>query len=341
MNARGDAPAASSGDGAAAHVPVMLAEVLAALEVADGGTYVDATYGDGGFTRGILESADCTVIALDCDPEAAARARREAARWNRRLVVVEGRFGTMGALLPAHGFPAGTIGGVAMDLGISSLQLGDPVRGFSFAGDGPLDMRMRPEGTTAADVVNDIEEGELARLLRRLGGERHARRIAAAVAEARAKSPITRTRQLADLVAGVVPRERRNAPGAVAIHPATRTFQALRIHVNDEIGELRRGLAAAEDVLAPDGRLAVISFHSLEDREVKQFLTRRSDRAPRASRHAPPLPGGGRAPSFRLVRRNALRPGAAEVAANPRARSARLRWAIRTDAPAWGPGDAA
>lgn len=337
MTARDAAPATgSSAVRTPAHVPVMLAEVMAALAPTDGKTYVDATYGDGGVTREMLNSADCTVIAMDRDPEAAARARLESAQWNRRLTVVEGRFGEMDALLPAQGSPAGTVGGVVMDLGTSSLQLGDPARGFSFSADGPLDMRMSRQGPTAADVVNSMAEDEFADMLSRLGGERYARRIAGAVVIARARAPIERTKQLADLVTRVVPKERRTAPGAVPIHPATRTFQALRIYVNDEIGELRRGLAAAEGALAPDGRLVVVSFHSAEDREVKQFLARRSGRAPKASRHAPPSANDDRPPSFRLERRRAARPSAAEVAANPRARSARLRWAIRTDAPAWG-----
>jgi len=319
-----------------AHVPVMLAEVMAALAPTDRKIYVDATYGDGGYSRGILNSAECNVVALDRDPQAAARARQEAAEWNRRLIVVEGRFGEMDSLLRAQGFPSGAIGGVAMDLGASSLQLGDPARGFSFSVDGPLDMRMSRQGPTAADVVNSMAERNFAEMLSRLGGERYARRIAGVVAEARTRAPIGRTKQLADLVARVVPKERRTSRGAVSIHPATRTFQALRIYVNDEIGELRRGLAAAEGVLSPDGRLAVVSFHSVEDREVKQFLNRRSNRAPKASRHAPPAVNGSRPPSFRLERRTVARPSAAEVEVNPRARSARLRWAIRTDAPAWG-----
>ena len=331
--------AARESDGGArpvAHVPVLLAEVLEALSPAVGAVFADATYGDGGYARALLGAADCRVVALDRDPDAVQRATEEARLWGGRLTVVPGRFGDMGALLPAHGFPAGTLGGVAMDLGLSSLQLADSARGFSFRRDGPLDMRMTPEGLSAADVVNTLPEDELAGVLARLGGERFARRIARAVTEARGRAPIRRTRELADLVARTVPPERRTAPGAVAIHPATRTFQALRIYVNDELVELRRGLAAAELLLAPQGRLAVVSFHSLEDREVKRFLAARSGREPRASRHAPPPAGAEPEPSFRVPERSPRVPSAAEVAANPRARSAKLRWGVRTDAPAWG-----
>jgi 16S rRNA (cytosine1402-N4)-methyltransferase len=336
VTARDAAHDSDDGSRTDAHVPVLLAEVLEALATAAGEVFADATYGDGGYTRALLGAADCRVVALDRDPDAVQRASDEAKHWDGRLTVVPGRFGDMGALLPAHGFPAGTLGGVAMDLGLSSLQLGDPARGFSFRDDGPLDMRMTPEGPSAADVVNTLPEDELAGVLSRLGGERFARRIAGAMAEARGRAPIQRTHELADLVAHTVPPERRTAPGAVNIHPATRTFQALRIYVNDELVELRRGLAAAELLLAPHGRLAVVSFHSLEDREVKRFLTTRSGREPRPSRHAPPTGGAEREPSFRVPERPPRAPSAAEVAANPRARSAKLRWGVRTEAPAWG-----
>ena len=339
MTAQGDAADPGTGPGpdavgAMAHVPVMPAEVLDALGPRDGRTYVDATYGDGGITRALLAAARCTVWALDRDPYAAARARALAEQSEGRLAVIEGRFGDLDALLAAQGVEA--VDGVTFDLGVSSLQLNDATRGFSFRADGPLDMRMTPDGPNAADVVNSLPEGELACLLRDLGGERYARRVARAVAEARARVPIERTGDLAALVARVVPRERRTKAGAVAIHPATRTFQALRIVVNDELGELRRGLEAAEAVLAARGRLAVISFHSLEDREVKRFLDARSGRSPRGSRHAPPAQGEATAPTFVLPERGARRPSATEVWANPRARSAKLRWAERTAAPARG-----
>lgn len=317
-----------------AHVPVMLREVLDALAPRSGGAYVDATFGAGGYTSAILEAAQCRVFALDCDPQAVAEAERLRDRYGDRLRAVQGRFGDMERLLAGAGMQGAD--GIAFDLGMSSGQVDAADRGFSFRLDGPLDMRMDGDATSpsAADAVNTLSEEALARLLRELGEERAARRIARAIANARARAPLTRTSQLSDVVRGIV----RHQPGG--IDPATRTFQALRIYVNDELGELDRGLHAAERLLVPGGRLCVVSYHSLEDRAVKSFLRERSGDEPRPSRHAPQaaMPSAARdrpPPSFRLLRRGAVRPAAAEVAANPRARSARLRAAERTAAPPW------
>ena len=313
------------------HVPVLLDEVIAALAPREGALYVDATFGAGGTTRALLEAARCTVYAIDRDPDAAARAHALEARFGDRLEVIEGRFGELERLLGGHGVDA-VDGGVVFDLGVSSPQLEDAGRGFSFAADGPLDMRMERTGPTAADVVNSAGEAELADILRRYGEERSARRIAAAIVTARSRRPLTRTAELAAIVRAELPRSRRG------IDPATRSFQALRICVNDELGELGRGLAAAERVLAAGARLVVVSFHSLEDRLVKRFLAARARPAPRPSRHLPQLGSGdatAQAPSFRLLAKRAVRPSPAEVAANRRSRSARLRAAERTAAAPW------
>ncbi len=316
-----------------AHRPVMLTEVLAVLSPRNDGTYVDGTFGAGGYSRAILDAADCVVWAVDRDPDAIRRGETMAAGYAGRLRLIHGRFGELRALLRERG--VSLVDGVALDLGVSSPQLDEPARGFSFRADGPLDMRMEAAGASAADAVNELPEDELARIIRSFGEERHARRVARAIVAARRAAPITRTLALAEIVRGAVPKSRDG------IDPATRTFQALRIHVNDELGELDRGLAAAEAVLAPGGRLAVVAFHSLEDRRVKAFLRARAGLAPRASRHLPAAQEEGRAPTFRLLDGGLARPGEAEVAANPRARSARLRAAERTDAPAWNEGAAA
>ena len=319
-------PAAAGG-----HLPVLLREVIEALAPRDGGIYVDATFGAGGYARAILDAADCTVWGIDRDPEAIARADALVRRYEGRLRLVHGRFGDMRGLLGACGVDAAD--GVAFDFGVSSMQLDEAARGFSFRFDGPLDMRMEKRGPSAADLVNDLSERELADVIYQLGDERKARAIARAIVVARSAAPIERTLQLAELVRGAV--RARGPRGPEKIDPATRTFQALRIKVNDELGEIERGRAAAEALLAAGGRLAVVAFHSLEDRLVKEFLRTRSGRAPAGSRHLPPT-GDTRTPSFRLIDGGLVAPGAAEVAANPRARSARLRTAQRTDAPAWG-----
>ena len=310
----------------AGHIPVLLDAVLAALAPRDDAVYVDATFGGGGYSDALLKAAHCRVFGIDRDPDAVRRGRDVAEHYGERLRVLEGRFGDMAQLLaPVN---PGPIAGIALDLGLSSTQLDTPERGFSFRFDGPLDMRMSGAGQSAADLVASLSEPELAGVIGAFGEERFARRIARAINAARQRRPIQRTTELAEIVRAVVPQ---SEPGQ---DPATRTFQALRIAVNDELGELDRGLAAAEQLLAPGGRLAVVSFHSLEDRRVKEFLRRRSDMAPRASRHRP-VEAAALPPSFTLLTRRAVKPSAAEIAHNPRARAARLRSAARTAAPPW------
>jgi 16S rRNA (cytosine1402-N4)-methyltransferase len=301
---------------ASGHAPVLLREMLAALAVRDGGVYLDGTFGAGGYTRAILEAGAARVFAIDRDPAAVTRGRELATEWPN-FTMLEGRFADMAELLVVHRMRQ--LDGVVVDLGVSSMQLDEAARGFSFALDGPLDMRMSGAGITAAEVVNRADLDALTEILRRYGEEPAARRIAKAIVQRR---PLERTHELADLVASVV------GGRSGRIDPATRTFQALRIHVNDELGELQRALPAAEALLAPGGRLAVVAFHSLEDRIVKRFLAERSDTAPRPSRHQPIVaPSAG--PRWRLPSKRTLRPSPAEIAANPRARSARLRWAER------------
>ena len=307
------------------HIPVLLNEVVDALQPRDGGRYVDGTFGAGGYTTAMLDRAQCRVIALDRDPDAIAAGQVLAERYAPRLRLIEGRFGDMADLLSAEGVD--DVDGVTLDLGVSSMQLDEAERGFSFRLDGPLDMRMSTSGESAADLVARLSEAELAELIRSLGEERYARRVARAIVDARSEKPINRTGELADIVRRAVPSRE---PG---LDSATRTFQALRIAVNDELGELERGLAGVERLLMPGGRLAVVAFHSLEDARVKSFLRQRSGGAA-VSRHVPPPPGTP-APSFHLLHRRAVRPGTAEAQRNPRARSARLRAAERTAAPPW------
>ncbi len=311
---------------AAGHVPVMRDEVVAALAPRAGGVYVDCTFGEGGYARAILAAAECRVFAVDRDPRAIALARDLAAANDGRLEVMEGCFGDLEALLVARGVSG--VDGIAFDLGVSSAHLDEAERGFSFRADGPLDMRMGSSGETAADLVASLPEQELARILFEYGDERRARRVASAIVEARAAEPILRTGRLASIVRRVVPMSRDG------IDPATRTFQALRMAVNDEPGELLRGLAASERLLAPGGHLGIVAFHSFEDRVVKDFLRQRAGNLPGPSRHQPLAISGAarREPSFRLVERRPLVPTAAEIAANPRSRSARLRIAERTGA---------
>ncbi len=321
------APVGAVGDTIASgggHASVLLDEMLAALAPHDDAVYVDGTFGGGGYSEALLRAAHCRVVGIDRDPEAVRRGAAIAARHAGRLTVVEGRFGEMERLV-ALASP-GPIAGVALDVGVSSYQLDDAGRGFSFRLDGPLDMRMGRDGASAADLVADLPQDELAELIRALGEERFARRVARAIVAARGRRPIRRTGELADIVRQALPKRE---PG---IDPATRTFQALRIAVNDELGELDRGLAAAERMLMPGGRLAVVAFHSLEDARVKGFLQRRSGTAPRASRHLPPTAPPA-APSFALLSRRPIRPTPEEISRNPRARSARLRAAVRTAAP--------
>ncbi|MBY0511601.1 MAG: 16S rRNA (cytosine(1402)-N(4))-methyltransferase RsmH, partial [Rhodospirillaceae bacterium] len=261
------------------HIPVLLAEVIGALAPKKNGVYLDGTFGAGGYTTALLEAAPCVVWAIDRDPEALKRGDALMERFPGRLNLVQGRFGDMANLLAARGLTG--VDGVALDLGVSSMQIDDRTRGFSFLRDGPLDMRMEKSGRSAADVVNTLSEKELADIIFTYGEERHARRVARAIVEARRERPFSRTLRLADVIRAEV---RRAQDG---IDPATRTFQALRIYVNDELGELERGLLGAEKLLRPGGVLAVVSFHSLEDRIVKTFLKARSGSAIRPSRHTP------------------------------------------------------
>jgi 16S rRNA (cytosine1402-N4)-methyltransferase len=299
------------------HVPVMLAEVLEALAPRAGGQYLDATFGGGGYAAAILGTAACTLWAIDRDPDAIARGASLAARFPGRLHLLQGSFGNLLSLLSESGVKS--LDGVVLDLGVSSYQLDDPARGFSFRADGPLDMRMGRVGPTAADLVNTLPERELADVLFAFGEERRSRRIARAVVTARATAPIETTGRLASIIRSVVPTDRSG------IDPATRSFQALRIRVNDELGEIERALTQAAQLLAPGGRLVVVAFHSLEDRIVKRFMGEAAGRAPTPSRHDPRVLGTRAAARFRLLTPKALRPATAETSANPRARSARLR----------------
>lgn len=300
------------------HRPVLLNEVLAALQPADDELYIDATFGGGGYSRAILDAARCQVIGIDRDPDAVARGAALAAE-RPAFRMAEAPFGDMEAVLRAMGVTR--VDGVVFDLGVSSFQLDEADRGFSFQADGPLDMRMARSGPTAADLVNGLSEAELTRLLRDYGDEPQARAIARAIVARRRAAPITTTGALADVVARA--KGGRQGPR----DPATRTFQALRIAVNDELGELERGLVAAERLLRPGGRLVVVAFHSGEDALVKRFVNARGGRQAQPSRHLPPveLPDA----RWRWLKAGVVKPGAPEVAANPRARSARLRAAIR------------
>lgn len=321
------------------HAPVLLDEVITALEPASGQTYLDGTFGAGGYSRAILEAADCTLIAIDRDPDAIARGQNLQEIFGERLILVEGRFGDLDRIANENSFEM--VDGIALDLGVSSPQIDTPERGFSFRDDGPLDMRMEKSGRSAADVVNEESEKTLADIIYEYGDERRSRRIAKAIVTARANGAISRTSQLAEIVREVMPSPKPRRKGEKAgIDPATRTFQALRIFVNRELIELDRGLVAAERLLSPGGRLAVVSFHSLEDRRVKAFLRKRCGVIPRPSRHDPAgLSETLRPPSFKQVTRKAISAGEDETSRNPRARSAKLRVAVRTDAPAWGPDD--
>lgn len=312
------------------HIPVMRDEAVSHLALKPGGIYVDGTFGGGGYARAILEAEpEARLIGIDRDPAAEARAGALAAEFPGRLTFIPGCFGDLDRLCAQRGFPQ--VDGVVLDIGVSSFQIDQAERGFSFARSGPLDMRMGADGPSAADVVNGASEEELADIIYYYGEERAARKVANAIVRDRTEiGPITTTGQLAEIVRRVVRKSPKDQ-----IDPATRTFQGLRIHVNDELGELRRGLAAAETLLAPEGRLVVVTFHSLEDREVKAFLKARSS----GGGGGRLLPGetAGPAPSFTMVTRKALKPTAEECRANPRARSAKLRAAERTTAPGHGP----
>lgn len=304
----------------APHVPVLLRPLLEAVAPVSG-VWLDGTFGAGGYSRGLLAAGAAQVIGVDRDPSVFAMAETWAGEHGDRLRLVEGTFSDLDTIAGAP------LDGVVLDLGISSMQIDQPERGFSFQKDGPLDMRMSGQGPSAADLVNEAEEAELADIIYHYGEDRAARRIARAIVRARETAPIATTLELAKIVESCLPRQK---PGQS--HPATRSFQAIRIAVNDEFGQLIAGLEAAERALRPGGRLAVVTFHSLEDRVVKRFLQARSGGEPQGSRYAPVQAAAE--PAFRLLSRRAIGPDDEELAANPRARSAKLRVAERTAAPA-------
>jgi len=303
------------------HVPVLLSETLDALAVREGGLYLDGTFGAGGYSKALLERG-ARVVALDRDPTAIARGAALVAEFPERLRLVEARFGALDEV-------ARDLDGVALDIGVSSMQLDEAERGFSLRFDAPLDMRMEATGPTAADLLAGLSVEEMADVFYNYGEERASRRLARAIVNDRVTTPFVSTLQLAGLVARVAP-----APPQERTHPATRVFQALRIAVNDELGQLERGLKAAERALKVGGRLAVVSFHSLEDRIVKQFFALRGSKGRAVSRLLPgePVPQPA---SFRLFPGQPVAPSDTEIAANPRARSAKLRFAERLDAPAY------
>ncbi len=313
--------------GPARHIPVLLREAVAALGVHEGGAYLDGTFGAGGYSRAILAEGG-RVLALDRDPSAIAGGAELVTEAKGRLALVHGRFGALGEIADAEGFRR--LDGVVLDIGLSSMQVEEAARGFSFRHDAPLDMRMEGGGRSAADILAEEDEATIADILYYFGEERAARRIARAIVADRKATPFVTTRQLASLIERVAPAR----PGA-PIHPATRSFQGLRIAVNDELGELARGLAGAEDSLASGGKLVVVTFHSLEDRIVKQFFARRSGRGEAPGRR---LPGEkpAEAPSFIVPSRQPIIAGEAERLANPRARSAKLRFGVRSAAPPRG-----
>ncbi len=304
------------------HYPVMLPEVLSALMPQAGKTYVDGTFGNGGYSEACLKAADCTVIGLDRDPHVAARAEEMTETYSGRFRWIETAFSKMDQWdLPK-------VDGVVLDIGVSSMQLDQAERGFSFMRAGPLDMRMSQSGVSARDVVNAMSLKDMVRIFKIYGEEKRARRAAEAIIRAREVGAIATTDSLAHIIERALGRTGK-------IHPATRVFQALRIFVNDELGELYRGLCAAERVLAPQGRLIVVTFHSLEDRIVKQFLRSRSGEVSGGSRYRPEVVNEGPPASFQVTRRSTIKPSDKELSENPRSRSAKLRFAIRTQAPAF------
>ena len=334
MAGRGTRSGERGTKGAARHIPVLLDEVVASLRPADGEIFIDGTFGAGGYTSAILDAADTRVIAIDRDPDARAAGQAIVEKYAPRLTLLDGTFSDLDTLAAEAGAPL--VDGVVLDIGVSSMQIDEAERGFSFMTDGPLDMRMSRDGPSAADVIREAPEEVLADILYELGEERRSRSIARAIGRVRADTPITTTRQLADIVFRTLGRPRGDDH-----HPATRTFQALRIYVNDELGQLVDALAAAERCLKPGGRLVVVTFHSLEDRIVKRYLTQASGKAASGSRHLPPTADAAIAPRYRIVNQRPLTPSVEEVATNSRARSARLRAAERTEAPAAAPADEA
>lgn len=319
-------------EGSASHIPVLLAEVLTHLQPADGEIYLDATFGAGGYSKAILDAADCQVVAIDRDATAIAAAASICARFAGRLTLHQARFSRMEQVVAKA--QAGPLDGIVLDVGVSSMQLDQAARGFSFQNDGPLDMRMGGDGPSAASILARADEGLIADILYYLGDERRSRAIARAIVKARAEQPLERTSQLAELVTRVLGRHKSEAK-----HPATRTFQALRIYINDELGELAQALYASERLLKPGGRLVVVTFHSMEDRIVKRFLRARCGGLAAGSRHLPGPVEKEKPASFQFVNRRPVSPNKKETNVNPRARSAKLRAAKRTGEPAWPGGD--
>jgi len=319
------------------HISVMLEEVITAMQPTDGEIYVDGTFGAGGYSEALLSAARCTVYAIDRDPSVQEFARKLQERFPGRFALLMGSFSDMLELLADQG--VNSVNGIVLDIGVSSMQFDQAERGFSFAKDGPLDMRMGNHGHTAADIVNNAGEEELANLIYMYGEEHASRRVARAIVNARSEKEITRTAELAEIV--------RRAVGGKkdGIHPATKTFQALRIAVNDELNELSRALESAEQLLSPGGKLVVVTFHSLEDRIVKRFSQSRSGETGGGSRHLPTLAESqsreaSTLPTFSLPHRKAVKPGSLEISRNARARSAKLRCMIRTSHPSARAGGA-
>lgn len=317
------------------HFPVMRDEVMTVAAPGDGEIFVDGTFGAGGYSRALLETADCRVYAIDRDPAVREIADKLRQEFPDRFTLLPGCFSQMDELVKSQGVEL--VNGVLLDIGVSSMQFDNAERGFSFQHDGPLDMRMGNQGQSAADVVNDTEESDLADIIYQYGEEKKSRRIARAIVETRTSIPVTHTAQLAGIIEKAV-GYKRYIKGRRQIHPATRTFQALRIYVNDELGELTRGLMAAERILAPGGRLCVVSFHSLEDRIIKKFFKQRSGDTSRGSRHLPQAVANVdvlRPASFDMIVRGAVKASRKEIEQNIRSRSAKLRGASRTSAPPW------
>ena len=309
------------------HVSVMTNEVVSGLNPRNGGIYVDGTFGQGGYSRAILDAAATRVFGIDRDPAAIDFGAELINEYPSRLTLIQGCFGDITKIMANEGISH--VDGIMLDLGVSSPQIDNPDRGFSFRYDGPLDMRMENKGPTAADFINGATEEDIANVIYEYGDERYSRRIARRIVEARKLKPILSTSQLVNIIHSNVRRSRDG------IHPATRTFMALRIQVNDELGQLDRGLISAERILKPGGRLAVVAFHSLEDKKIKSFLHERGGLAAKGSRHMPETNEINMAPSFNLVKRGVIKPAVSEVLSNPRSRSAKLRVAERTDAPVW------
>ena len=303
------------------HIPVLLNEVVESIAPKDGGVYVDGTFGAGGYTRAVLDAADCTVYAIDRDPDAIREGQKLVDVYKGRLHLLHGTFGEMAELVRGEGVDF--VDGVMLDIGVSSMQIDRAERGFSFQKDGALDMRMSQNGLSAADVLNTFGEREIADIIYKYGEERFSRRIAAAVVEQRKTAPFKTTLEFADLIRRIVPHKRED------IDPATRSFQALRIYVNDELGQLESGLSAAHDLLKAGGRMAIVSFHSLEDRIVKTFMQEKSGKTANPSRYMPVVEK--QAATLKTITKKPILPTESETKFNPRARSARLRVAEKAE----------